>query len=322
MIGDRLSYDDTTIAFMRARTVGLIISLALSVVSLILAFYPGLNYGIEFRGGIAIVAHTTNGPDLQQLRVQLDELDIGAVELQELASPLDVQVNVYQQPASGAVQQDNAKAVRELLLRTDSGTTMQSVYVANPSVSAQRFRDSLIVLGVALVVMLGYFWLRFEWRFGVAGTATLVLNATTLMGLYALTQFAFNTTSIAAILTVMAYSIYDNAVVYDRVRDNLRLCRSIHMTELIDRSLNETLGRRIAAAGTALLLILPLAVLGGGDIQQFASILFMGIVMVSLSSTFMAAPILLLLGERRDRLQPTAAAEQRTSTLPKLVIRR
>jgi preprotein translocase subunit SecF len=295
MIRHRLSYDDTTIAFMRARIVGLIISLALSVASLILAFCPGLNYGIEFRGGIAIVAHMPNGPDLQQLRVQLDELEVGAVELQELASPLDVQVSVYQQPANGAVQQDNAKAVRDLLLRTDPDTTMQSVNVANPSVSAQRFRDGLIVLAVALIVMIGYFWMRFEWWFALAGTTTLALNATKIVGLYALTQFAFNTASIVAILTIIAYSIYDKAVLYDRVRDNLRLCGSMRLSELIDRSVNETLGRRIAVSGAALLTILPLAVLGGGNIQQFAAILFMGIVIVSLSSIFVAAPILLLL---------------------------
>jgi preprotein translocase subunit SecF len=295
MIADRFLHGDTTVAFMRARFAGLIISMVLSVASVVLALYPGLNYGIDFRGGITVVAHMPNGPDLQQLRVKLDELKVGAVELQELDSPLDVQVSVYPQPENGAVQQDNVMAVRELLLRTDPGTTMQSVHVANAGVSAQRFRDGLTVLGVALTVMLGYFWLRFEWRFGLAGTATLIFNAATLTGLYALTQFSFNTTSMVAILTILAYTLYDKTVIYDRTQDHLRSCRSLNVGDLIDRSINETLGRRIATSGAVLLAILPLAVLGDGDVRQLGTILFIGILIATSSSVFVAAPILLLL---------------------------
>ena len=121
MFGPRLVPDDTTIRFMKGRFAGLIVSAILSIGSLILAFYPGLNYGIDFRGGIAIVAHMPNGVDFQTLRSQLGELNLGPVELQEFGSPLDIQISVQRQPGDDSVQQNAAAAVRELLLRRLSG---------------------------------------------------------------------------------------------------------------------------------------------------------------------------------------------------------
>jgi preprotein translocase subunit SecF len=161
-------------------------------------------------------------------------------------------------------------------------------------------------LGVAMIAMLVYIWARFEWQFGVGATMTLLLDVTKMVGVYALLQFQFNTTSIVAILTIMGYSINDKVVVYDRVRENLRLFRRMSLRELIDRSINETLSRTIATSGTVFLAILPLALMSAGDIRQFATVLLIGIVIGTSSSIFIAAPILLLLGE--GRLRPRAAA--------------
>jgi preprotein translocase SecF subunit len=256
-----------------------------------------------------------NPPDFQALRSRLDELNLGPVELQEFGSPFDIQVSVQRQPGDDSVQQNTAAAVRELLLHDYPGTTMQSVDAVGATVSTELFRDGLIALGIALLVMLGYIWLRFEWQFGVAATMTLVLDVTKIVGLYALTQFQFNSTSIVAILTIMGYSINDKVVVYDRVRENLRLFRRMGLRELIDRSINETLSRTIATSGTVFLAILPLAVLSSGDIQQFAMVLLAGIVIGTSSSIFIAAPILLLLGEGRIRPR-TAAAEEAPQVAP------
>jgi SecD/SecF fusion protein len=144
---------------------------------------------------------------------------------------------------------------------------------------------------------------------------TLLLDVTKIVGFYALTQFQFNTTSIVAILTIMGYSINDKVVVYDRVRENLRLFRRMSLRELVDRSINETLSRTIATSGTVFLAILPLALMSNGDIHQFSIVLLSGIVIGTSSSIFIAAPILLLLGEGRIRARvstpepsPTAAA--------------
>ena len=158
------------------------------------------------------------------------------------------------------------------------GTTIQSVDAVGATVSGELFRDGLTALGIALVAMLIYIWFRFEWQFGVAATVTLVLDVTKIVGFYALIGFQFNPTSIVAILTIMGYSINDKVVVYDRVRENLRLYRRMSLRELIDRSINETLSRTIATSGTVFLAILPLALMSTGDIQQFAVVLLTGIV--------------------------------------------
>lgn len=169
------------------------------------------------------------------------------------------------------------------------------------TISRELLRDGLVALGLAMVAMLGYIAFRFEWQFGVAATLTLVLDVTKIVGLYGLTQFQFNATSIVAILTIMGYSINDKVVVYDRIRENLRSYRRPSLREIIDRSINETLSRTIATSGTVFLAILPLAAMSHGTLREFAIILLVGIVIGTSSPIFIAAPILLLLGEGRNR---------------------
>jgi preprotein translocase subunit SecF len=306
VFGPRLVPDDTVIPFMNGRRVGLIVSAILSIASLILAFHPGLNYGIDFRGGIAIQAHMPGAVDLDRLRSSLDKLRLGPVELQEFGSPQDVQIRVERQPGDDSAQQAGSSAIRQSLEQTYPGTVLQSIEAVGATVSAELFRDGLTALGIAMLAMLGYIWFRFEWQFGVAATMTLLLDITKIVGLYGITQFQFNTTSIVAILTIMGYSINDKVVVYDRVRENLRLYRRMPLRGLIDRSINETLSRTIATSGTVFLAILPLALMSSGDLWQFSIVLLTGIVIGTSSSIFIAAPILLLLREGRLRL-PVAA---------------
>jgi SecD/SecF fusion protein len=306
LFGPRLVRDDTTVAFMKGRHAGLIVSAVLSISSLILAFYPGLNYGIDFRGGIAIEAHMSKAADFAALRSELGKLNLGPMELQQFGTPQDVSIRFERQPGDDSVQQAAASAVRASLQANFPGTTVEAVDAVGATVSSELFRDGLTALGVAMLAMLVYIWFRFEWQFGVAATMTLLLDITKIVGFYALIQFPFNTTSIVAILTIMGYSINDKVVVYDRVRENLRLFRRMSLRELIDRSINETLSRTIATSGTVFLAILPLALMSTGDIRQFAIVLLTGIVIGTSSSIFIAAPILLLLGE--GRIRPRAAA--------------
>jgi SecD/SecF fusion protein len=309
LYGPRLVKDDTTVAFMKGRHAGLIVSAVLSISSLILAFHPGLNYGIDFKGGISIHAHMTEAVDFQALRTDLAKLNLGPIELQQFGSPQDVSIRFERQPGDDTAQQAAANAVRSDLQASFPGTTIESVDAVGATVSGELFRDGLTALGVALIAMLIYIWFRFEWQFGVAATMTLLLDVTKIVGFYALTQFQFNPTSIVAILTIMGYSINDKVVVYDRVRENLRLYRKMGLRELIDLSINETLSRTIATSGTVFLAILPLAIMSAGDIRQFAIVLLGGIVIGTSSSIFIAAPILLLLGEGRIRPKTMAAPQ-------------
>ncbi|MGE5540468.1 MAG: protein translocase subunit SecD [Gemmatimonas sp.] len=307
--GPRLVRDDTNVSFMKGRHAGLIVSAVLSISSMILAFHPGLKYGIDFRGGIQIQAHMPGGADFSALRGELDKLNLGPIELQQFGGPEEVSIRFERQEGDDTVQQQAASKVRASLQERFPGATIESVEAVGATVSSELFRDGITALGIAMIAMLIYIWFRFEWQFGVAATLTLLLDITKMVGFYALTQFQFNPTSIVAILTIMGYSINDKVVVYDRVRENLRLYRKMGLRELIDLSINETMSRTIATSTTVFLAILPLAVMSTGDIRQFAIVLLTGIVIGTSSSIFIAAPILLLLGEGRIRPRPVTPGQ-------------
>jgi preprotein translocase subunit SecF len=165
----------------------------------------------------------------------------------------------------------------------------------------------MVALGLALVAMLIYIWFRFEWQFGVGAVATLVLDVTKTVGFYAITDIQFNLVSVAAVLTIMGFSVNDKVVVYDRVRENLRKYKTMPLRELIDRSINETLNRTVNTSLTVFLSTIPLALFGGDAVRDFAIVLLFGVVLATSSSIFIAAPILLFLGEKRLRRGTTEA---------------
>ncbi|AIB13591.1 preprotein translocase subunit SecF (plasmid) [Azospirillum argentinense] len=303
----RLVPDNTNIQFMRGRHAGLIVSAFLSIASVVLFFYPGLNYGIDFRGGIVIEARTPQAADFASLRHTLNQLNMGQVQLQEFGSPQDVLIRLERQPGDDAAQQVAADKVRATLAQEIPGTTVRRVEAVGASVSGELFFNGMLALGLALLAMLVYIWFRFEWQFGLGAIVTLLLDVTKVVGFYAITGMQFNLTAIAAILTIMGYSTNDKVVVYDRMRENLRIYKKMPLRELIDRSINETLNRTLGTSMSTLLSILPLAFFGGEALQDFGIVLIFGIFLATSSSIFIAAPILLFLGE--NRLRRNAPAE-------------
>lgn len=304
----RLVPDDTKIPFMRGRHAGLILSALLSLASVILFFHPGLNYGIDFRGGIVIEARTPAPADFTQLRHTLNALNMGQVALQEFGSPQDVLIRLERQPGDDAAQQVAADKVRATLAKEIPGTTVRRVEAVGASVSSELFFNGMLALGLAAVAMLIYIWFRFEWQFGVGAVVTMLLDVTKIVGFYAITGMQFNLTAIAAILTIMGYSINDKVVVYDRMRENLRIYKKMPLRELIDRSINETLNRTLGTSMCTLLSIIPLALFGGEALEDFGIVLIFGIFLATSSSIFIAAPILLFLGENRLRRGAPAEA--------------
>jgi preprotein translocase subunit SecF len=294
----RLVPENVRIAFMKGRIIGLASSAFLSIASVILFFHPGLNYGVDFKGGIAIEIRTDVPADFEKLRSDLNELGVGQVQLQQFGSPNDVLIRMEAQPDEQA-QQAAVKTVSDALTNDFPGTSIRSVDSVGGTVSGELFRGGMIALGLALVAMLFYIWFRFEWQFGVGAVATLVLDLTKMVGVYVVTQMQFNLVSIAALLTIMGFSINDKVVVYDRVRENLRLFKSMPLRQLIDLSINQTLNRTIGTSLSTFLACLPLAIFSGENLQQFAIIILIGIVIGTTSSIFIAAPILLFLGEDR-----------------------
>jgi preprotein translocase subunit SecF len=305
MLRLRLVPDHTRIQFMKGRIAGLVVSAVLSLVSIVLYFHPGMNLGIDFQGGIVMEVRTPQPADFPVLRETLGGLNLGHAALQEFGSPRDVLIRLQQQPGGDEAQQAAVKTVRDTLEAKYPGTEVRRVEAVGASVSEELFRNGMTAMGLALLAMLVYIWFRFDWQFGAGAVATLVLDVTKTIGFYVICGYffdmQFNLVSIAAILTIMGFSINDKVVVYDRVRENLRKYKAMPLRELIDLSINETLNRTINTSLTAFLATLPLAVVGGEAVRDFAITLLFGIVMATSSSIFIAAPILLFLGEKRLR---------------------
>jgi preprotein translocase subunit SecD/preprotein translocase subunit SecF len=305
----RLVPDNTRINFMRGRYMGLIVSAILSTASVIMFFYPGLNLGIDFSGGVVMEVRTDGPADFSQIHAALSAEHIPEQGVQRFGDASEVLIRLGAQPTEQATQAAVAR-VRTALEKGVPGARIQRTDAVGASVSAELFRNGLLALGISLLMILVYIWFRFEWQFAVGAVVTLVLDITKAIGFLALTRIEFDLVMVAAILTVLGYSTNDKVVVYDRVRENLRKYKSMPLRELIDLSINETLNRTLGTSMTVFLASLPLALFGGESISGFAWVMLFGIVVGTSSSIFIAAPILLFLGEhrlRRDSAAPLVA---------------
>ena len=296
----RLAPDNTKIRFMRGRFIGLATSAVLSLLSLAVAFYPGLNLGIDFKGGIVMEVRTPATANFGAIRTSLAAHNVPPAGLQRFGDDRTVLIRLDRQPTEAGTEQVVAR-VRDALAEAQPGTTIQRNEAVGASVSDELFRNGLLALGVSLLMILIYIWFRFEWQFAVGAVVTLLLDVTKVVGFLAVTRIEFDLVMVAAILTVIGYSTNDKVVVYDRVRENLRKYKTMPLRELIDFSINETLNRTLGTSMTVFLASLPLALFGGSALSGFAAVMLFGIVVGTSSSIFIAAPILLLLGENRLR---------------------
>jgi preprotein translocase SecF subunit len=303
----RLIPDNTHIPFMRGRIAGLVVSALLSIASVVLFFYPGLNYGIDFQGGVVMEVRTPGPADFAQLRGAL-AAEVGDVGLQRFGGANELLVRMAQ-AGDEAAQQRAISAARNAIEQAVPGARVLRTEAVGGRVSRELFTAGMTALGLALLAMLAYIWFRFEWQFGIGAVVTLVLDITKAIGFIAVTQLEFDLAAVAALLTIIGYSVNDKVVVYDRMRENLRKYKTMPLRELIDLSINETLSRTIGTSATTFLSVLPLALLASGSVAGFAWIMLFGIVIGTSSSIFIAAPILLFLGENRLRRgsEPAAA---------------
>ena len=296
----RLVPDGTQIHFMRGRFIGLATSAVLSTLSLIVAFYPGLNLGIDFKGGIVMEVRTPAPANFDKIRTAMAAHDVPPAGLQRFGDDREVLIRLDRQPTEAGTEQVVAR-VRDALAEAQPGTTVARTDAVGASVSDELFRNGLLALGISLLMILVYIWFRFEWQFAIGAVVTLLLDVTKVIGFLAITRIEFDLVMVAAILTVIGYSTNDKVVVYDRVRENLRKYKTMKLRELIDFSINETLNRTLGTSMTVFLASLPLALFGGASLSGFAAVMLFGIVVGTSSSIFIAAPILLFLGENRLR---------------------
>jgi preprotein translocase subunit SecF len=289
--------EHTSIRFMRGRFAGLIVSAILSTASVVLFFYPGVNYSIDFQGGTVIELRLPQPTEVGQIRAAFDTLNFGTPSVQQFGSAQDALVKLDRQ-ASG---KDARQAIETMLKAKFPGAEIRRMESVGAKVSGELFRTGLLAVGLSFVGVLIYIWFRFDWQFGVGVVGTLLLDITKTIGFYAVTQLQFDLTSVAAIMLLIGYSVTDKIVVYDRIRENLKKHKTMPLRELIDLSINQTLGRTVATSTTVLLSIVPLALLGGEGIRGFALAIIFGIVVGTSSSIFIASPILLFLGQKRLR---------------------
>jgi preprotein translocase subunit SecF len=311
----RIVRDNTRINFMRGRYMGLIVSAILSLASVVMFFYPGLNLGIDFSGGVVMEVRTRGPADFAQIHAALTSEHVAVQGVQRFGDPSEVLIRLGAQSSEQATQAA-VNHVRTALEKNIPSARILRTDAVGASVSAELFRNGLMALGLSLLMILVYIWFRFEWQFAVGAVVTLVLDITKAIGFLALTRIEFDLVMVAAILTVLGYSTNDKVVVYDRVRENLRKYKSMPLRELIDLSINETLNRTLGTSMTVFLASLPLALFGGESISGFAWVMLFGIVVGTSSSIFIAAPILLFLGEhrlRRDAAAPVVAPAKATT---------
>ena len=305
--------DGTRIRFMNGRFAGLIVSAVLSTASVLLFFYPGLNLGLDFRGGVVLQVQTQQPADFPRLRAALAHAGLADAALQSFGQGGKGVLISLESRANAQATQTAISEVETALSTTAPTARILSTQAIGASVSAQLFDQGLEALGLSFVMILAYVWFRFEWQFAVGAVTTLLLDTTKTIGFMVITRIPFDLVTIAAILTIIGYSTNDKVVVYDRVRENLRKYKSMPLRELIDLSINETLNRTLGTSGTVFLAALPLALFGGSALSGFAWIMLFGIVVGTSSSIFIAAPILLFLGERKLRRSSSALAKVKST---------
>ncbi|MDQ0560589.1 SecD/SecF fusion protein [Rhizobium mesoamericanum] len=289
------------IQFMKARFFGVTVSALLSIASVVLFIHPGLNYGVDFRGGIQMSVKTQEAADLGRFREGLNSLGLGEVSLQTYGDNNTMAVRAQRQDGGEEAQTAAVEKLKAEIIKIDPSATVTGTDVIGPKVSGELAWAGILSVVIASLAMLFYIWYRFEWPFAVGAIVTLILDVTKAIGFFALTGLDFNLTAIAAILTLVGYSVNDKVVVYDRMRENMRLYKSMPLREIIDRSINETLARSLYTNATAFLALLPMAIWGGSAVSSFAIPMVFGILVAGASSVFIAAPILLFLGDWRRR---------------------
>ncbi|MCC2112271.1 MAG: protein translocase subunit SecF [Hyphomicrobiales bacterium] len=295
----RLIPDDTNIKFMWLRRYTFTLSAALAVGSILLFLALGLNLGIDFRGGTLIEVKTVDGPaDIGAIRSRLGDLNLGDVEVQTFGAPDEVLIRVESQESGEEAEQAVVDRVKQSF---GDEVEYRRVEVVGPRVSSELAQAGVIGVLAALFAITIYIWFRFEWHFSVGAIIATVHDVIITIGMFSLVQLEFNLSSIAAILTIVGYSLNDTVVVYDRVRENLRRYKKLDLPGLLDVSINQMLSRTVLTSLTTLIALFALYIFGGEVIRSFVFAMIFGIFIGTYSSIFIAAPVLIFLNLRSGK---------------------
>ena len=285
--------------FVRYNQRAFVVSSVLIIGSLMAFLMQGLNFGIDFKGGILVEISSSEPVDIGNLRGRMQTLELGEVQIQQFGTPTDVLIRVAE--ADGAVSTErDLSAVDAIRQDLEGEFEIRRVEIVGPQVSRELIQTGLLAVVAAISSMLIYIWFRFEWQFSVGAVMALVHDVILTIGVFSLLQLDFNLSILAAILTIVGYSMNDTVVVYDRVRENLRKYKKMDISELLDIAINQTLSRTVMTSVTTLLALIALYTLGGEVIRGFTFAMIWGVLVGTYSSIFVAAPLLIQLGVKRD----------------------
>ncbi|MBL6621865.1 MAG: protein translocase subunit SecF [Rickettsiales bacterium] len=271
----------------------IISSIILSVISVILIFAKGVNKGIDFAGGILIEIRSEEQISLENLRNILDEINIGEVSLQNIGDDNDVMIRVGGQDVDEKIQMKKISLIKEVISENFDKIEYRRVDFVGPIIGKELIKSSVIALFCSFIAILLYIWIRFNYRFGFGALLALVHDVLLTFGLLIILQLEFNLTAIAALLTIIGYSINDSVVIFDRIRENSQKYRSLSQNKIITKSLNETLNRTILTALTTIIALLSLVLLGGEVLKTFSIAVLFGVFVGTYSSIFIATSTIL-----------------------------
>lgn len=277
-----------------------LLTLAAIVVMTAIAFitFKGLNYGIDFKGGYIFEVRMPKDPDIQGLRDKLGGLGLGEVAIQQFGAKTDLMIKLEKSEEG----KEQAVAIKKVKDSLGEGVEYKRVETVGAKVGGELVSNAIKAVTFALIAMLLYIAIRFEWQFGLCAIAALVHDCAIIFGMFSIFPVEFSETSITAILLTASYSINDTVVIFDRIRENLRRFKKMELKELINLSLNETLSRTTLTATTTLLAVLSLYIFGGKVIASFALPIMVGILVGTFSSIFVASPLLAYLNiNRKDK---------------------
>jgi preprotein translocase subunit SecF len=309
----KLVPDNTNIDFMSVRNIALVLSIVVTIASLVLVGVRGLNLGVDFVGGQMVRTTFTQPVDVEQLRSRVEALHLGDASIQEFGGPKSYQIRLPKPEGGETAANAAASRVRAMLEQQYPGVKIDAVETVSGKVSEELATDGALAIVLAMIGIAIYIWVRFEWQFGVGALLTLSHDVSMTMGFFALTQLQVDLNVVAAILTIVGYSLNDTVVIYDRIRENLRKFRKMAIVPLINVSLNETLSRTMVTSISILIALGMLLLLGPDVIFGLTIAIFVGIFVGTYSTIYISSTVLVWLGVtphsfiRNDEKDPTVA---------------
>ena len=291
----KLIKHNTNIQFLKFKKATLIMSITICFFSIFSLFLNGLNFGIDFKGGTLIEVSSDNNINISNVRSVLSSLNLGDVQIQNFGSEKNILVRIEASPS-----ENNSNALSNITNQLILFGKIQRTEVVGPKISSELIQKGILAIISAVGLMLFYIWIRFEWQFSLGAVLALIHDVIITIGIFSFFQIEFNLSIIAALLTIIGYSMNDTVVVYDRIRENLRKYKKQDLYDLINISINQTLSRTVLTSFTTLLALFSLYIFGGQVIKGFTLAMIIGVFIGTYSSTFIASQLLHILGVKRD----------------------